>query len=843
MAEVILKDSSGNATTYAGVEAVSLLSSDGEAHEIFISEHLLKEQEQADWAETDSTAVSFIKNKPTIPDVQVQVDWNSNIADDVRTIRNKPFGNLPDFINRQQRYFEFNDDINGCVALAPILPLEPNQEYIFTVNTAEFSAISREIAVNDKTFVILGNSKLREDFEDLTNADTTNDDTASFFIQYQKDINPDFENMCLIVLAGVPADTYTISLRLKDNVKKIDPAWLPDDLTGAAASKTVVRYDFAVSGTPAVTTTASFGNVALTFYKVSSDTPTIDLLPGASFTYNYYPTEQDDSTGIVDISKALLLTDTVFVSQMFEGTDNNGNALFVIAYEPGDVTVNFLGTDAVVSIPEPGFYLPFDKIYDQFKFSLVCASRALPAVSDADNGKVLTVVDGNWSPAEPTDVFSITPLTLLNQSTYTLSKVDANKYHLDAILDKAVHPNIDRITSGQRCEVNFNGRIYSCVPTDITDTLPVDTTQVIVNKAVLLTNYDHSFEIVIADFIDLVSEYTHIYSIDIVFSAEDSNESIECTLSISSKEHSSNIPFILNDSQYTVFNEQVVSLAADDTGEISAELLLDSDSYSLLMSDWSVAKVMLNGHEYLLEKQNFAGTTFIGDIDFISVPIILAWRPEDANILHIAGAIAGGYTMSLSVIFVDALPSTKTSTSWSDWQEEDENSPAFIKNKPFGTDIILVKNIVVTGNYTERAVNNRVYNLWKNTRKSLEVIWNGVSYMCESRTVFAYGMPVIYVGNLSVAQFEEVETPEDTGEPFFIGIAPYLPSLSVLLVASINSENTFSMIIPGAIDKKYLPKDLPLLPTHTSDDEGKFLKIIDGSPAWCTIYNAEEVVL
>lgn len=839
MAEVILKDGSGNATTYAGVEAVSLLSSDGETQEIFISEHLLKEQEQADWAETDSNAASFIKNKPIIP-VPVQVDWNSNIADDVRTIRNKPFGNLPDFINRQQRAFFELEDLDGCITLAPILPLEPNQEYIFTVNTAEYSAISREITVNDDTFVILGNSKLHKD---LNSADAANDDTASFLIVYQKDLNQEFDNICSITLVGVPVDTYTISLRLKDNVKKIDPAWLPDDLISAAAAKTVVRYDFAVSGTPAVTTKASFGNVDFTFYKVSSDTPTIDLLPGASFTYNYYPAEQDDSTGIVDISKSLLLTDTAFVSQMFEGTDNNGNALFVIAYEPGDVTVNFLGTDTVVSVPEPGFYLPFDKVYDQFKFSLVCASKALPTVSDADNGKVLTVVNGNWSPTEPTDTFSITPLTLLNLSTYTLSKVEANKYHLDAILDKAVHPNIAHITSCQRCEVSFNGRIYSCVPIDITDTLSVDATRVIVNKVVLLTNYDHSFEIIIADYIDEASGYTPTYSIDIVFLSEDNNDSIDCTLSISSKEHSSSIPFILNDSQYTVLNEQVVSLVADDTGEIGAELLLDSDSYSLLMSDWSVAKVILNGQEYFLEKQNFSGTTFIGDIDFISVPIILAWRPEYANILYIAGAVAGNHTMSLSVIFVDALPSTKTSASRPDWQEEDENSPAFIKNKPFGNDIILVKNAVVTHNSTERAVSRRVYDLWKSTSKPLEVIWNGIYYKCESGVAYfdELASDVTYVGNSSLVQ----PGATDTGEPFFIGIVPYM-SFSVLLVDCDNedeTEKTFSISIPGTIDSKYLPKDLPLLPTHTSDDEGKFLKIIDGSPAWCTIYNAEEVVL
>ena len=45
-------------------------------------------QVQSDWAETDTESVSYIKNKPTIPDAQVNSDWNANSG--ISQILNKP---------------------------------------------------------------------------------------------------------------------------------------------------------------------------------------------------------------------------------------------------------------------------------------------------------------------------------------------------------------------------------------------------------------------------------------------------------------------------------------------------------------------------------------------------------------------------------------------------------------------------------------------------------------------------------------------------------------------------------------------------------------------------------
>lgn len=48
------------------------------------------EQVQADWSQSDDTAVDFIKNKPTIPAAQVQADWSVTNSSSKAFIKNKP---------------------------------------------------------------------------------------------------------------------------------------------------------------------------------------------------------------------------------------------------------------------------------------------------------------------------------------------------------------------------------------------------------------------------------------------------------------------------------------------------------------------------------------------------------------------------------------------------------------------------------------------------------------------------------------------------------------------------------------------------------------------------------
>lgn len=50
-------------------------------------------QIQADWNQSNSSEVDYIKNKPTIPAEQIQSDWNESDTNSKAYIQNKP--NIP----------------------------------------------------------------------------------------------------------------------------------------------------------------------------------------------------------------------------------------------------------------------------------------------------------------------------------------------------------------------------------------------------------------------------------------------------------------------------------------------------------------------------------------------------------------------------------------------------------------------------------------------------------------------------------------------------------------------------------------------------------------------------
>jgi hypothetical protein len=48
------------------------------------------QQIQADWNQADTTALDYIKNKPTIPQAPVQADYNETVTTELDYIKNKP---------------------------------------------------------------------------------------------------------------------------------------------------------------------------------------------------------------------------------------------------------------------------------------------------------------------------------------------------------------------------------------------------------------------------------------------------------------------------------------------------------------------------------------------------------------------------------------------------------------------------------------------------------------------------------------------------------------------------------------------------------------------------------
>lgn len=85
----------------------------------------LNDGAQSDWDESDSTAVSYILNKPSIPAPQVQADWDESDSTDVSYIQNKPTAydmqanfletdnTKPSYISGRGMNFIQKTDVNG----------------------------------------------------------------------------------------------------------------------------------------------------------------------------------------------------------------------------------------------------------------------------------------------------------------------------------------------------------------------------------------------------------------------------------------------------------------------------------------------------------------------------------------------------------------------------------------------------------------------------------------------------------------------------------------------------------------------------------------------------------
>lgn len=82
---------------------------------IFLPKEALKEQEQADWTETDTASPSYIKHKPTIAGQQ-PADWEQTNPYDVTYIRNKPFGEADDLMGEHEIDFMYDSEIQAWVA-------------------------------------------------------------------------------------------------------------------------------------------------------------------------------------------------------------------------------------------------------------------------------------------------------------------------------------------------------------------------------------------------------------------------------------------------------------------------------------------------------------------------------------------------------------------------------------------------------------------------------------------------------------------------------------------------------------------------------------------------------
>ena len=142
----------------------------------------------------------------------------------------------------------------------------------------------------------------------------------------------------------------------------------------------------------------------------------------------------------------------------------------------------------------------------------------------------------------------------------------------------------------------------------------------------------------------------------------------------------------------------------------------------------------------------------------------------------------------------------------SDWNQNDDTQPDYIKNRPFYTGD-MVETVLVEESTVSFAEHNGLYGVEfpstfeATVGETYKVYWDGTVYECVCKNF--NNMPVI--GNLSI-----MGAGSDTGEPFIMGVSN--GEGITIVIADTSASHTFSIsgIVQEVvkIDEKYLPYDI-----------------------------------
>ena len=172
----------------------------------------------------------------------------------------------------------------------------------------------------------------------------------------------------------------------------------------------------------------------------------------------------------------------------------------------------------------------------------------------------------------------------------------------------------------------------------------------------------------------------------------------------------------------------------------------------------------------------------------------------------------------------------------SDWNQNDDTKPDYVKNRPFYTgdpvETVFVEESTASftnagGMYMAQIQSN----FEATVGETYKVTWDGAVYECTC--VDFNGIPSL--GNLSI-----VDDGSDTGEPFIISA----PSSGKIAIATLDTSTSHTFSISGIvlevveIDEKYLPM-IPADKLPTGDDSPYELKEVGTKKVYVAEFHVE----
>lgn len=181
---------------------IATVTIDGVETEVYAPEGGGGSQVQADWSQSDSAAVDFIKNKPTIPAAQVQADWNVTSSSSKAFIKNKPaiptmpahmrvlFSAWSAPLSYFKRALSYSSAIN-IVGFDDFLYTSQNWQ---TITPAKFYLLFPNSSLNDTLSMVCSrNSSLSSD-DEVRYTITHNSTTIGYLSLYRTSLNLWFTN-------------------------------------------------------------------------------------------------------------------------------------------------------------------------------------------------------------------------------------------------------------------------------------------------------------------------------------------------------------------------------------------------------------------------------------------------------------------------------------------------------------------------------------------------------------------------------------------------------------------------------------------------------------------------